>query len=115
MRRSLYQCCVLSGLAWSVGCTELAPGSDTLQAAPALLGAAGASTEPPVEPKWACLGKPASPSAVALRPTVGFSLGLNDPATQATPPGASMRACNRFDIDCAAPVAGPATPAADGL
>jgi hypothetical protein len=116
MRYRLLPCCVLCAIAGNAGCTELAPGSDTLQIAPAPLGAAGAGAEqPPVDPKWACLGKSASPSAVALRPTVGFSLGLNDPATQATPPGASMRACNRFDIDCAAPVQGPAAPAADGL
>src|SRR3954470_21820569 len=100
MRYRLLPCCVLCAIAGNAGCTELAPGSDTLQIAPAPLGAAGAGAEqPPVDPKWACLGKSASPSAVALRPTVGFSLGLNDPATQATPPGASMRACNRFDID----------------
>jgi hypothetical protein len=111
----LLACCVLSGLAWSVGCTELAPGSDTLLAAPAPLGAAGTDAEPPVDPRWGCLGKPAAPRAVALRPTVGFSLGLNDPVRQGTPPDASMRACNRFDIDCTAPVQGPATPAADGL
>ena len=114
-RRSLLRWCALSGLAWNAGCTELAPGSDTLQAEPAPLGASGAGAALPGDPKWACLGKPASPSAVALRPTVGFSLRLNDPATQSTPPGASVRACNRFDLDCAAPVQGPAEPAADGL
>jgi len=115
IRRRLIRWMVLSGVAWNVGCTELAPGSDTLQAESAPLGSSGAGAAPPGDPKWACLGKPASPSAVALRPTVGFSLRLNDPATQSTPPAASLRACNRFDIDCGAPVAGPAVPAADGL
>jgi hypothetical protein len=57
----------------------------------------------------------ATPRAVALRPTVSLSLRLYDPTTQATPPGCSVRACNRFDLDCAAPVDGPALPAQDGF
>lgn len=105
-------------LAWgAAGCTALASGSDTLNEAPGQLGTAGAAaaSAPTADPKWGCLDAMAAPSAVALRPMVSFSLRLNDPTTQSTPPAASVRACNRFDLDCAAPVDGPAVPAQDGL
>jgi hypothetical protein len=104
--------------AWGiVGCTALASGTDTLSAEPGQLESAGApaASPPAADPKWGCLDAVATPRAVALRPTVSFSLRLYDPTTQATPPQSSVRACNRFDLDCAAPVDGPAVPAQDGL
>ncbi|HEU4576943.1 MAG TPA: hypothetical protein VFS67_01720 [Polyangiaceae bacterium] len=105
-------------LAWaSTGCTALASGGDTLEAVPGQLESVGSGAMSPasVDPKWGCLEGPEAPRAVALRPTVSFSLRLYDPTTQATPPQSSVRACNRFDLDCAAPVDGPAEPAQDGL
>lgn len=84
---------------------------------PGQLESAGAGSMPRVsaDPKWGCLDAMELPRAVALRPTVSFSLHLYDPTSQATPPGSSVRACNRFDLDCTAPVDGPAQPAQDGL
>jgi len=105
-------------LAWgAAGCTALASGGDTLEAVPNQPASAAADAMSPTnaDPKWGCLDAMEAPRAVALRPTVSFSLHLYDPTSQATPPGSSVRACNRFDLDCAAPVDGPAEPAQDGL
>lgn len=94
-----------------VACTELEPGSDLRSSDPGESGVgmlSGGGGAPPAEdPKWDCLDGSEPPSAVALRPTVTFTLGLNDPSTGGAPPGATLRACNRFDLECAAPVAGP--------
>jgi hypothetical protein len=109
----LLVCAALCGLTAS-GCTELASGSDLLEMEPRML--AGSAGSPPVEdPKWACLDGSERPSAVLLRPTVTFSLALNDPSTRSVPPGASVRACNRFDLECATPVLGPLELSADNL
>lgn len=97
-----------------LGCTELEPGSDLRAIEPAigtLSGSGGAASL--ADPKWGCLEGAAAPSAVALRPTVTYTLGLNDPSTRSAPPGAALRACNRFDLECAAPVAGPLELGAD--
>ena len=101
----------------AAGCTALASGADTLDATPNQLESTAAAAPPPerADPKWGCLDQMETPRAVALRPTVSFSLHLYDPTTRATPPQSSVRACNRFDLDCAAPVDGPAEPAQDGL
>jgi len=110
----------LSGLglcAFAAGsaCTELAPGSDILTASPGQrLGVADGGAER-VDPKWACLGQAEPPSAVALRPSVGLTLAVVDPALQTTPAGLQVRACNRIDVECANP-ARPATGmSSDGL
>lgn len=95
------------------GCTELEPGSDLRQPEPGFGMLSGEPSEP--DPKWACLDGAEAPSAVALRPTVTFTLGLNDPSTRSAPPGASLRACNRFDLDCAQPVSAPVVMGADSL
>jgi hypothetical protein len=97
----------------ALACTELAPGSDTLLEQPMPLETSTRNAQ--LDEKWACLGMPAPASAVALRPQVAFSLGLNDPATGAAPADASVRACTRFDIDCGNPVQGPTPLADDGL
>jgi len=102
--------CVLSASA----CTELESGSDLLEMQPGLLSGTGAAAAVS-DPKWACLDGAEPPSAVALRPMVTFSLGLNDPSTRSAPPDASIRACNRFDLQCSTPVLGPLGMSADEL
>jgi hypothetical protein len=98
----------------TIGCTELQSGSDLLEEEPGMLTGTGGS--PAVEePKWACLDGSERPTAVALRPTVTFSLGLNDPSTRSTPPEARLKACNRFDLECSMPLQGPLEQGADQL
>ena len=101
----------------TLGCTELEPGSDLRVVEPGVGTLSGSAGSPPVDadPKWACLDGAEAPEAVAVRPTVTYTLGLNDPNTRSSPPDASLRACNRFDLECSAPVAGPLAMDADGL
>lgn len=97
-------------------CTELEPGSDLRASEPTVAALSGSGGSPPAEdPKWACLDGAEPPSAVALRPTVTFTLGLNDPSTRSAPPGAALRACNRFDLECSMPAAGPLELGPDNL
>jgi hypothetical protein len=104
---------VLAGVALAA-CTELEPGSDLLrEAEPAVGMLSGEPSDP--DPKWACLDGAEPPSAVALRPTVTFSLGLNDPSTRSAPPDAALRACNRFDLECSQPLSAAVVMGADGL
>lgn len=105
---------VLCALGWGSACTELAPGSDILLAAPGKLGAADAGAER-ADPRWACLGKGEAPGAVALRPSVGLSLAVLDPALQTTPAGLQVRACNRIDVDCMTPAVPATGVSSDGL
>lgn len=88
-------------LALSAACTELAPGSDTLDSARALLLEAGS----PVDPRWACLDEPPRPSAVALGAQPVLTLTPVDIASGVAPEGLTARACQRLDVDCLAPVA----------
>lgn len=105
----------LAGLT-AAACTELEPGTDVREPEPGIGMLSGNDGPPPAEdPKWACLDGAEPPSAVALRPSVTFSLGLDDPSTGSSPPDAALRACNRFDLECSQPVAGPLELAPDGL
>ena len=104
----------LGALAGGSACTELAPGTDILRATPEQLGAADGGAER-VDPRWACLGKTAAPSAVALRPSVGLTLAVLDPALQTTPAGLQVRACNRIDVDCMTPALAATGVSSDGL
>ncbi|HKO94441.1 MAG TPA: hypothetical protein VJU61_24975, partial [Polyangiaceae bacterium] len=104
----------MGALAAGSACTELAPGSDILLAAPGQLGAADAGAER-ADPRWACLGKAEPPSAVALRPSVGLTLAVLDPALQTTPESLLVRACNRIDVDCMSPALPAAGVSSDGL
>ena len=103
---------------WALGagsaCTELAPGSDILTATPGRLGVADGGAQR-ADPKWACLGKAEPPSAVALRPSVGLTLSVLDPALQTTPAGLQVRACNRIDVDCMTPALPATSVSSDGL
>lgn len=101
----------------AAACTELEPGSDLQasnpgeQAVEPLSSSGGAPSAE--DPKWSCLDGAEPASAVVLRPTVTFTLALNDPSTGSAPPGASLRACNRFDLECTMPAAGPLELGAD--
>lgn len=112
-RRRFSGLCGLCALGAGSACTELAPGSDILIAT-GQLGVADAGVER-ADPKWACLGKAEMPSAVALRPSVGLTLAVLDPALQTTPAGLQVRACNRIDVDCMTPALPPTGVSSDGL
>jgi len=104
----------LCALAAGSACTELASGSDILEAAPGQLGVADAGAKR-VDPKWACLGEADPPSAVALRPSVGLTVAVLDSALLTTPAGLQVRACNRIDVDCMTPALPPIGVSSDGL
>jgi hypothetical protein len=108
------RCWASIGLACGVaGCTELAPGSDTLPQEAAALEMAGSAPVAP-DPKWGCLGHTAPPSAVALRPSIAINLNITETASQRVPAELSVRACNRVDLGCATPAQAPVSVAGDG-
>jgi hypothetical protein len=93
------------------GCTELAPGSDTLvQSTEPILPDAGPSSDP----RWVCLDDLATSGAVSLRPSVELTLSVTDIGTDQPPAGLTARACNKLDVNCTAPVASAPGVAADG-
>lgn len=102
--------CLLAVVGASAGCTELAPGEDTL----------AKSENPnlppvdPVDPRWACLDEPAPAGAVALRPTVDLALMITDTSSQKPPDGLVARACSKLDPLCDLPVANSDVVAVDG-
>ena len=90
-------------------CTELAPGSDTLDLTRANLMEAGS----PLDPRWACLDEPPEASAVALGAQPTLTLVPVDIASGAPPEGLTARACQRLDVDCLTPVTSGVTLADD--
>jgi hypothetical protein len=95
-----------------VGCTELAPGTDTL--AIEGLGPNQPDAAPTVDPGWSCLDVPTQSVGNGVVPNVELTLALIDTISGTPPEGLSARACAKRDVDCATPLSPPTSVAVDG-
>jgi hypothetical protein len=87
-------------LAGALGCTELAPGSDTLEQGVGMSRPdAGAA-----DPRWACLDEPAGGAASLVVPIVELTLVVTDVVMRAAPAGLQGRACAKADVLCETPL-----------
>jgi hypothetical protein len=90
----------IAGAGALMGCTELAPGSDTLEQGVGMsLPDAG-----PADPRWACLDEPPSGAAARVVPTVELTLVVTDVVMRAVPAGLQGRACAKADVLCETPL-----------
>lgn len=101
---------LLTCLLLSLGCTELAPGSDRLQSTEASLKEAGA----PVDARWACLGEAPEPAAMALGVQPVLTLRVVDIGSGIAPAELTARACQRLDVNCLTPVVSDVALSEDG-
>jgi hypothetical protein len=95
-------------------CTQLEPGSDRLEGDLAASSAAPLDSVGAVAPEWACLADPAPGSATSAASSLEFDFWIINFVTESPLPETSARACQRIDVGCALPVAGPVEAAADG-
>jgi hypothetical protein len=83
-----------------MGCTELAPGSDTLEQGIEMSRPdAGA-----VDPRWACLDEAPTGEAARVVPSVELTLVVTDVVMRAAPAGLQGRACAKADVRCETPL-----------
>ncbi len=95
-----------------MGCTELAPGTDTLAFEGLGLNQPDAAAS--VDPAWGCLDAPIPGGADRLVPNVELTLALVNTVSGAPPEGLTARACAKLDVDCATPLSPPTGVAVDG-
>lgn len=97
---------------FSLGCTQLAASSDTLQ--PGSNKAVDSLSPAPKGQDWSCLREksadaqtPAPPVAAGAAPRVVYSIQTVDLSTGQVYKSVQVRACGLTDVNCASPVAGP--------
>jgi len=95
----------------ALGCTELAPGSDTL---PETFIGANRPDAGPADPAWACLDEPPPGSAAPNAASVVLTLTVTDIVTLRPPEGLLARACAKVDVLCGAPTTTNVAVAEDG-
>jgi hypothetical protein len=99
-RRSVIGLVGAAGAAVLTGCTELAPGSDTLNQGVGMnLPEAGVA-----DPRWACLDEPPPGAAARVVPSVELTLVITDVVMRAAPAGLQGRACAKADVRCETPL-----------
>jgi hypothetical protein len=91
---------ILVGAGALAGCTELAPGSDTLDQGIGM----NLPDAAPADPSWACLDEPPSGAAARVVPTVELTLVVTDVVMRAVPAGLQGRACAKADVLCETPL-----------